>query len=181
MAKKQRRFTDEFMEQIDKAASKLPPEQAREILETVEEMQGEDLLGPVQTEATAEDLQRLRDLARYNIVDVGVWDSSLVDPEDEPAPPPHLRTVVDFDLYFENNSLLELYAATIHPAADAPPLVGLETIADQLDQLVNRAGVLSLVDWAEDTGLLLLFGLSEHDMLFVTAQGWAIEEWGEGS
>ena len=175
---KERRFSDEFMEQIDKAASKLSPDQAKEVLETVEEMQGGSYLGPVQTEATAEDLRNIRALARHGIIDVEIWDSSLADPENEP-PPPHLRSVVDFDLYFENQSVLELYAATIHPSADAAPLVGLDNIADRLGQIVTRSGVLSLVDWAEDTGLTLMFGLGEHDFMFIAAQGWALEQWSE--
>jgi|GEM_PF-3138213 len=178
MQGRERRFSDEFMEQIDKAAGKLPPDLAKEVLETIEEMQGGSYLGPVQTEATAEDLREIRALARHGIVDVEIWDNSLADPEDEP-PPPHLRSVVDFDLYFENDSVLELYAATVQPSADAAPLVGLDNIAGHLGQLVTRSGVLGLVDWAEDTGLTLTFGVGEHDLMFIAAQGWALEELGE--
>jgi hypothetical protein len=87
--------------------------------------------------------------------------------------------VIDLDLYLDDNTLLELYGASLFPAASQEPLVGLAALEAALVDLADSESELSEVAQTEDGALALVFGVDEQPKLIIAVGAWSVSEWDE--
>ena len=116
-------------------------------------------------------------LEGVGIASLIVWDESLIDVSlDEPVTDEN-RVYVDFELYLENQTLLELYGAAILPNENSDALVGLDAIGAILGELAeDGARIEGVFSDQEDTLVLSLASESNRSLLvYVTA--WTESTW----
>ena len=113
------------------------------------------------------------------VVGLAFWDSSLVDEMEEEPPAAENRVVIDLDLYLDDNTLLELYGASLFAAGSQEPLVGLAALEAALVDLADSESELSEVAQTEDGALALVFGLEDEPKLIIAVGAWSVGEWDE--
>lgn len=113
------------------------------------------------------------------VVGLAFWDSSLADEVADETPTDEERVVIDLDLYLDDNTLLELYGASLFAADSQEPLVGVKAIEEALVDLADSESELSEVAQTEDGALALVFAAAEQPKLIIAVGAWAVSEWDE--
>jgi hypothetical protein len=131
------------------------------------------------TELTDEAYEELAVSEGAVVVGLAFWDSSLADEIADEAPTAEERVVIDLDLYLDDNTLLELYGASLFAADSQEPLVGLKALEDALVDLADSESELSEVAQTEDGALALVFGVDEQPRLIIAVGAWSVSEWDE--
>ncbi len=87
--------------------------------------------------------------------------------------------VVDVELYFEDNLVLELYSVLVYPDETAPPLTDKNRIARLLERYVERGIHLAEVAEEEETGApIFIFEQPDtRETFLLVADGWIVDEW----
>ena len=111
------------------------------------------------------------------VASIVIWDSSLVDDDlDEPVTDEN-RVYVDFELYLENQTLLELYGAAVLPDEDSDAMVGLDAIREALTALADAGAVVQEISADQDDSLVLTLGNDGGDQLLVFVTAWIESTW----
>ncbi len=131
------------------------------------------------TELTDEAYEELAVSEGAVVVGLAFWDSSLADEIADEAPTAEERVVIDLDLYLDDNTLLELYGASLFAADSQQPLVGLKALEDALVDLADSESELSEVAQTEDGALALVFAANEEPRLIIAVGAWSVSEWDE--
>ena len=131
------------------------------------------------TELTDEAYEELAVSEGAVVVGLAFWDSSLADEIADEAPTAEERVVIDLDLYLDDNTLLELYGASLFAADSQQPLVGLKALEDALVDLADSESELSEVAQTEDGALALVFAAGEEPRLIIAVGAWSVSEWDE--
>jgi hypothetical protein len=131
------------------------------------------------TELTDEAYEELAVSEGAVVVGLAFWDSSLADEIADEAPTAEERVVIDLDLYLDDNTLLELYGASLFAADSQQPLVGLKALEDALVDLADSESELSEVAQTEDGALALVFAVEEQPRLIIAVGAWSVSEWDE--
>lgn len=131
------------------------------------------------TELTDEAYEELAVSEGAVVIGLAFWDSSLADEADEEPPAAESRTTIDLDLYLDDNTLLELYGASLFAAGSQDPLVGLAAIEAALVDLADSESELSEVAQTEDGALALVFGDEDQPKLIIAVYAWTVTEWDE--
>lgn len=131
------------------------------------------------TELTDEAYEELAVSEGAVVVGLAFWDSSLADELAEDAPTPLDRVVIDLDLYLDDNTLLELYGASLFAPDSQEPLVGVQAIENALVDLADSESELSEVAQTEDGALALVFAANEQPKLIIAVGAWSVSEWDE--
>ena len=113
------------------------------------------------------------------VVGLAFWDSSLADEMEDEPPSSETRVVIDLDLYLDDNTLLELYGASLFAANSQEPMVGVAAIEAALVDLADSESELSEVAQTEDGALALVFGVEEQPKLIIAVGAWSVSEWDE--
>lgn len=132
-----------------------------------------------QTELTDEAYEELVELEGSQVVGVAFWDSSLADELDEEEPEDEARSVLDLDLYLEDNALLELYGAVLYINPEDGPLMGLAAMEEALIGMVDSESVLQEIAESEDGALVLVFAAEDAVNLLIAVSAWVVSEWDE--
>ena len=98
------------------------------------------------TELTDEAYEELAVSEGAVVIGLAFWDSSLADETDEEPPAAESRVVVDLDLYLDDNTLLELYGASLFSPGSPDPLVGLAAI----EGIAAVTGLRAALKWPND-------------------------------
>ncbi|MFZ2487733.1 MAG: hypothetical protein WAZ19_06380 [Anaerolineae bacterium] len=131
------------------------------------------------TELTDEAYDELAVSEGAVVVGLAFWDSSLADEIEEEAPAPENRVVIDLDLYLDDNTLLELYGASLFQAEQEDPIVGITALEAALVELADASAELSEVAQTEDGALALVFSAEGQIKLIIAVGAWAVSEWDE--
>lgn len=130
-----------------------------------------------QTQLTEESYAQLAELEGAAIVGVGIWEGSVADVLEEEIPDNEARSVVDLDLYLEDNVLLELYGTVLYPSPETDALVGLTAIENALVKLIDSDGILREVAQSEDEALVLILSANRQLTLYAVVSAWVVDEW----
>ncbi len=129
--------------------------------------------------ATDEALEDLIALEGEAIDAVGMWDGSILDAQmDEPVKE-DARLFVDFDLYFANHTLLELYGVSVFPDENSDPLRGMTVISKALEQLTREGARLEGVFTDEEEDLILKLRGERGSELLLMVMAWVETVWSE--
>jgi len=131
------------------------------------------------TELTDEAYEELAVSEGAVVIGLAFWDSSLADEMTDESPTPDQRVVIDLDLYLDDNTLLELYGASLFAADSQEPLMGVQAIENALVDLADSESELSEVAQTEDGALALVFAAAEQPKLIIAVGAWAVSEWDE--
>jgi len=131
------------------------------------------------TELTDEAYEELAVSEGAVVVGLAFWDSSLADEMEDEPPAPEMRVVIDLDLYLDDNTLLELYGASLFLADSQEPLVGVAALEKALVDLADSESELTEVAQTEDGALALVFGIEEQPTLIIAVGAWSVSEWDE--
>lgn len=131
------------------------------------------------TELTDEAYEELAVSEGAMVVGLAFWESSLGDDPDEEPPAPETRTAIDLDLYLDDNTLLELYDASLFKPDRQEPLVGLNALEAALVDLADSESELNEVAQTEDGALALIFGVEDEPRLIIAVGAWSVSEWDE--
>lgn len=131
------------------------------------------------TEMTDEAYDELAVSEGAVVVGLAFWDSSLADEIEEEVPAPENRVVIDLDLYLDDNTLLELYGASLFQAEQEEPIVGIAALEAALVDLTDASAELSEVAQTEDGALALVFSAEGQIKLIIAVGAWAVSEWDE--
>lgn len=131
------------------------------------------------TELTDDAYEELAVSEGAAVVGLAFWDSSLVDEADEEPPAAADRVVIDLDLYLDDNTLLELYGASLFAADSQEPLVGVPALEAALVDLADSECELSEVAQTEDGALALVFAADDQPRLIIAVGAWSVSEWDE--
>ena len=131
------------------------------------------------TELTDEAYEELAVSEGAVVVGLSFWESSVADELEEDPPIPEQRSVIDLDLYLDDNTLFELFGASLFPADQNTPLVGVEAIEKALVDMADSESELSEVAQTEDGALALVFAAGEDLKLIITVGAWSVSEWDE--
>jgi hypothetical protein len=131
------------------------------------------------TELTDEAYEELVVSEGAVVVGLAFWDSSLVDEMEEEQPAAEDRVMIDLDLYLDDNTLLELYGASLFPVESQEPLMGLAALEKALVDLADSESELSEVAQTEDGALALVFAAEEKARLIIAVGAWSVSEWDE--
>jgi len=133
----------------------------------------------IQTELDPVILAQLQELEGKMVQGLALWSDSIADEELGEEVPEEERVFVDFDLYLEDQNLLEVYAATVYRDVNDEPLTGFDEIASALGEITEHGAILSEVTTDEEDGLVLVFATEDNEAIIVAPSGWAIGHWDE--
>ena len=131
------------------------------------------------TELTDEAYEELAVSEGAVVIGLAFWDSSLADEMTDESPTPDQRVVIDLDLYLDDNTLLELYGASLFAADSQEPLMGVAALEKALVDLADSESELTEVAQTEDGALALVFGIEEQPTLIIAVGAWSVSEWDE--
>ncbi len=141
---------------------------------------GEDF--PVQFDLDEEALLELDALLDKVVLSMTIWTDPLVAALGEELTPEEqqmLESMVDVDLYFEDNYLLELYNAMVYKSEDEPYVAGIDRISNVLSRAVERGiRLIEIAEEAESGAPIFIFEDVEGEgSLLVVADGWIVDTW----
>lgn len=148
------------------------------------ESEMEDALLP-ETELDEESLAVLDSLIGKRVVTLTLWADPLAEAVAQELSEIERQMIedvlVDVDLYFEDNLVLELYNAMVYLAEDRPPLEDKERIAATLRRFVERGIRLAEVAEEEETGapVFIFEAPQTAETLLLVADGWVVDTWDE--
>lgn len=131
------------------------------------------------TELTDEAYDELAGLEGSAVVGLSFWDSSLADELEEGPVEAERRTLIDLDLFLEDNVTLELYGAALLTSPESEPIVGMKALEEALVAMVDRESILDEVAETEDKSPVFVFAADDQITLIITVGAWAISEWEE--
>lgn len=131
------------------------------------------------TELTDEAYEELAVSEGAVVVGLSFWETSVADELEEESPMPEQRSVIDLDLYLDDNTLFELFGVSLFPADQNTPIVGVEAIEKALVDMADSESELSEVAQTEDGALALVFAAGEDLKLIITVGAWSVSEWDE--
>lgn len=142
----------------------------------------EDSLLP-ETDLDEESLALLEELVGKRVVSLTLWADPLAEAvaEELGEVERHLveDVLVDVDLYFEENLLLELYNTMVYLDETRPPLEDKGTIARTLRRFVEQGIRLEEVAEEEESGapIFVFRHLKSDETLLLVADGWIVDTW----
>ena len=131
------------------------------------------------TELTDEAYEELAVSEGAVVVGLSFWESSVADELEEDPPVPEHNMAETAFLGVEPNTLFELFGASLFPADQNTPLVGVEAIEKALVDMADSESELSEVAQTEDGALALVFAAGEDLKLIITVGAWSVSEWDE--
>lgn len=136
----------------------------------------------IQVDLDEEALVELDALLDKTVLSMTLWVQPLAASLEENLPPEDremLENMVDLDLYFEDNLLLELYSAMLYESEDEPYVSGIERIADILTRAVEEGLRLTeIAEEAESGAPIFIFeDLAGERELLIVADGWLVDTW----
>lgn len=87
------------------------------------------------------------------------------------------RVYIDFELYLEDQTLLELYGAAVLPNEESEALVGLDLIGGTLEDLMAEGAVISEILADQEDNLVLILSGEEGGRLVVPVTAWLETTW----
>ncbi len=140
----------------------------------------EDLMeDALQMELTEEAYQELAASEGAAVVGLTYWSASLADELEEEEPTPEERQVIDLDIYLDDNTLLELYGASLFRTVSAEPLTGLSALETALIDLADAEAILGEVAETDGGDLALVFVVGDEPRLIIVVGAWTVSEWDE--
>jgi len=139
----------------------------------------------IQIGATPAQLERLQSLVGSTLLAASLWGQSIageIDPDT--LEPPGQESHVDFDLYFPRHVQLALFLTQLFVVGGETetPIIGLEALGRQIDDLMDGQFILSEIS-DQDHFLCLFFQekepQSESKEIWFLAEGWALTSWHE--
>lgn len=131
------------------------------------------------TELTDEAYEELAGLEGSAVVGLSFWDSSLADELEEGPVTAEQRTLIDLDLFLEDNVTLELYGAALLTSPESEPIVGMKALEEALIAMIDQESILDEVAETEDNSPVFVFAADDQITLIITVGAWAISEWDE--
>jgi hypothetical protein len=135
-----------------------------------------------------EQYDELCELVGQTVVRVAVWEDSLAAALDQNGPHAEGQTadqaatsagLADIDLYLRDNIYFELYATLCFLDPDDDPLPDLQTVERTLYQVQADGAGLHEVAVDEEDGLVLVLGVADQPVLYLTAGAWILDQWDE--
>jgi len=121
--------------------------------------------------------EEMASLEGATVMSLVVWDSSLVDEILDDAATDESRVYVDFELYLEDNVLLELYGAAVLSDQESDALVGLDAIGEALSNLAAEGAAIREVCADQEGNLVLILASESGASLFVPVSAWLESTW----
>jgi len=138
-----------------------------------------DMEDVLYTELNDENFAELAGLEGSMVVGVSFWDSSIADDLDAEPPSEANRTLLDLDVYLDDNVLLELFGSALYRSPEEDPLVGMEAMEAALVDLVDSECTLDEVAETEDGGPVLVFAVEDQIKLIISVGAWAVSDYEE--
>lgn len=137
---------------------------------------------PLQVDLDEEAFVQLDALLDRMVLSMILWTEPLATALSEELSPEErdmLESVVDVDLYFEDNYLLELYNAMVYESEDEPYVAGIDRITKLLTRAVEQGIRLTeIAEEAESGAPIFIFEkVKDEGELLVVADGWIIDTW----
>ncbi|HEY53768.1 MAG TPA: hypothetical protein G4N94_09955 [Caldilineae bacterium] len=111
------------------------------------------------------------------IASLVVWDSSLVDDRlDDPVTDEN-RIYVDFELYLDDQRMLELYGVAVLEDETSDALVGLDNIGRALSRLAENGAFIQEIAADQDDSLVLILQDQENKRLLTPVTAWLATTW----
>ena len=121
----------------------------------------------------------IADLTGQKIVHLEIWDEVLQDTLEGSPTDPVTQTAVDMDLYLDGGIYFELYGVLCFPDPAQEPLVGFQTIQQQLTKLVKQELWLDEVAVDEEDALVFVLSRQHQPQMYLMIEGWSFAEWDE--
>lgn len=111
------------------------------------------------------------------IASLVVWDSSLVDDRlDDPVTDEN-RIYVDFEIYLDDQHMLELYGAAVLEDEAGDALVGLDNIGRALSGLAGNGAFIQEIAADQDNSLVLILQDQQNKKLLTPVTAWLLATW----
>ncbi len=121
--------------------------------------------------------EELVELEGASIASLVVWDSSLVDDSlDDPVTDEN-RIYVDFELYLDDQILLELYGAAVLINESSDALVGFDNIGRVLSHLAEKGALIQEIAADQEERLVLILQSREGKRLLTPITAWLLASW----
>jgi len=121
--------------------------------------------------------EELVELDGASIASLVVWDSSLVDDNlDDPVTDEN-RIYVDFELYLDDQQLLEIYGAAVLRDESSDALVGFDNIGRTLGRLAENGALIQEVASDQDDRLVLILRDHKNRRLLTSVTAWLLTTW----
>lgn len=121
--------------------------------------------------------EKLVELDGASIASLVVWDSSLIDDNlDDPVTDKN-RIFVDFELYLDDQQLLEIYGAAVLKDESSDALVGFDHIGRALGRLAENGALIEEVASDQDDRLVLILRDHKDKRLLASVTAWLLTTW----
>lgn len=140
---------------------------------------GPDEEEEIHTELTAETMEELLRLEGQKVVGISLYDDSIAYEDEEEEVDESERIFFDAEIYLANQNLLALYGASAYTDTEAPPVTGLDAIADALSEIEADEDILREVGQDQEGGLVITLGTPRKRKLLIAVSGWSVEPWDE--
>jgi hypothetical protein len=121
--------------------------------------------------------EEMIDFEGVPIASLVVWDSSLVDDRlDDPVTDEN-RIYVDFELYLDDQRMLELYGAAVLEDETSDALVGLDNIGRALSGLAGNGAYIQEIAADQDNSLVLILQDQKNERLLTPITAWLLTTW----
>jgi len=121
--------------------------------------------------------EKLVELDGAAIASLVVWDSSLVDDSlDDPITDKN-RVYVDFELYLDDQQMLEIYGAAVLEDEDSDALVGFGKISRALGRLAGNGALIQEVAADQDERLVLILQDKKNKSLLTPVTAFLLTTW----
>jgi len=128
-------------------------------------------------ELTDELWEELVELEGAPIASLVVWDSSLVDDSlDDPVTDEN-RIYVDFEIYLDDQILLELYGAAVLKDESSNALIGFDNIGRALGRLTGKGALIQEIAADQEERLVLILQNQNGEKLLTPITAWLLSSW----
>ena len=128
-------------------------------------------------ELTDELWEELIELEGAPIASLVVWDSSLVDDSlDDPVTDEN-RIYVDFEIYLDDQILLELYGAAVLKDESSDALIGFDNIGRALSRLTGKGALIQEIAADQEERLVLILQNQNGEKLLTPITAWLLSSW----
>jgi hypothetical protein len=133
----------------------------------------------LQTELTEEAYEELAASEGAAIAGLTYWTASLADELEDETPTAEDRQVIDLDIYLDDNTLLELFGASLFRSEAAEPITGMEALEAALIDLAESEAILDQVAETDGGDLALVFSVDDQPRLILVVGAWSVDDWDE--
>lgn len=121
--------------------------------------------------------EELVELDGAAIASLVVWDSSLVDDSlDDPITDKN-RVYVDFELYLDDQQMLEIYGAAVLMDEASDALIGFDNISRALGRLAENGAMIQEVAADQENRLVLILKDHKNRSILTPVTAWLLTTW----